>query len=81
MTTIFTEELKYVRSPAIVCDLCNGVCKGHRLKISWEDVDPKFENVIWIDNQPAYQVDDTELSTITHLKWNFPQNGPGEVKE
>jgi hypothetical protein len=81
MTTIFTEELKYVRSPAIVCDLCNGVCKGHRLKISWEDVDPKLPNKVWIDGQVAYELEDNEVSTICFLKVNFDRDGPGEIKE
>ena len=74
---IFTEELKYTRSPAIPCQLCEGICRGHKLKIGWENIDPKEPNQIWIDGQVAYEIDDNELSTITHLKWNFPQNGPG----
>lgn len=73
---IFTEELKFVRSDALDCEDCNGKCKGHKLKISWEDVDPKFPNTVWIDGRRAYKIDDQELSTIVHLKWFFPMNGP-----
>lgn len=70
---IFTEELKFTR---VICGECGDPCKGHRLKISWPDIDPKPPNKIWIDGKVAYGIDDNEISTITHLKQNFPQNGP-----
>ncbi len=73
---IFTEELKFVRSEALDCQDCKGKCKGHRLKLSWNEEDPKFPNTIWIDGKRAYKIDDNELSTLVHLKVNFPQNGP-----
>jgi hypothetical protein len=71
---IFTEEIKFVHSKAIPCPKHGGECKGHKIKLSWNEDDPKFPNIIWIDGVASYAIDDNELSSIVHLKNSFGQS-------